>query len=102
MDAQARGTGRAAADPALPGARKIAQWIRRRKPTRFTVREVRRRRWREFAKDQDRKLIMASLNLLDAMGWVRLEDKYSTVRGGRPTLEAVVSSAAWAEGSRGE
>jgi hypothetical protein len=93
-----------AAHPALPGAIKIAEWIRRRKPARFTIREVRRCAWREFAKDQDDKAIMASLNLLDAYGWVRLRLKPPEETGGRPTLEAVVNSAAWAKakGSRGE
>jgi hypothetical protein len=84
-----------AAHPALPGAIKIAKWIRERKVQTFTISHVRRCRWREFAKDRDDKAIMAAIELLDALGWVRLKEKPATFRGGRPTLEAVVRPEAW-------
>jgi hypothetical protein len=91
-----------AAHPALPGAKRIAAWIREHRRTTVTVREVRRCGWREFARDQDDKAIMAALNLLDAYGWLRLRLKPPEETGGRPTLEGVVSPAAWAKRSQGE
>jgi hypothetical protein len=79
------------AHPALPGAKKIAEWIRRKRRKEFTLREVRRNHWKEFAQKKDVEDITAALHLLEAAGWLRMTEKQSSVKGGRPTALAIVN-----------
>ena len=83
------------AHPALPGAKKVAAWIRVNQVKEFKLRDVRRHGWKEFAKEKDADAIAAALNLLEAMGWVRMTEKSSTAKGGRPTVLAIVNPEAF-------
>jgi hypothetical protein len=79
------------AHPALPGAVKIAKWLRDKPVEKFTARDVRRKNWAEFARERDEDAIGAALKLLDAYGWIRLDEKSSGAKGGRPTMIAIVN-----------
>jgi Protein of unknown function (DUF3987) len=83
------------AHPALPAAKKIAEWIRRKRIEKFTLRDVRKNEWKEFAKERDTDAITAALNLLEAKGWLRMTEKPSGVKGGRPTAQAIVNPVAF-------
>ena len=86
------------ADPARPGAERIAQWIRTTKRTEpIRIRDIRRNAWREFTHENREKLeraIRSALDLLEAYGWVRAADKASSVKGGRPTTDYIVNPSA--------
>jgi hypothetical protein len=82
------------AHPARAGAARIASWIRDDRVEAFTERAVRRRNWTEFNRERDSSAIGEAMNLLEAYGWIALRDRPSTVRGGRPTREAIVNPAA--------
>jgi putative DNA primase/helicase len=83
------------AHPAMPGAKQIANWIRSGKSgDRFTLRDVRQKDWRVFKVQDDERAITAALNLLEANGWVRGQEKHTTVRGGRPTIMWAINPAA--------
>jgi Protein of unknown function (DUF3987) len=84
------------AHPALPGARKIAAWVRVKRMETFTIRDVRQNDWKEFAQKKDVEEITSALNLLEANGWLKMTERPSTVRGGRPTTQAVVNPKAFA------
>lgn len=85
------------AHPARAGARRIAAWIRREQVEVFTARDIRQKDWSEFSKERDRDTIDAALNYLEAHGWVTLEERPPGVRGGRPTVEAIVNPAVHSE-----
>jgi hypothetical protein len=72
-------------------AGKVAEWILKKHKTKFTARDIRHNDWREFNREDDRLLITATLNYLEAMNWVELREVMSGVRGGRPTIEAHVN-----------
>jgi hypothetical protein len=80
--------------PARAGAEKIAEWIRESGNARikeFTVREVYRKCWRVFSDSKDsRAAIVSAMELLDALGWIRLYEK-PAVRGGRSSVVGVVN-----------
>lgn len=82
------------AHPARAGALKIAHWIRRKRRTTFTPRDIRQNDWSEFSKEQDDGAILASLRYLEARGWLRIDEKVPGRKGGRPTLTATVNPAA--------
>jgi putative DNA primase/helicase len=82
------------AHPARAGAVRIATWIRDRRVETFTERDVRRHDWAEFGKERDAIAIDAAMKLLEAYGWIRIRERATTVRGGRPTHEAIVNPAA--------
>ena len=83
--------GAMAVHPAHAGAVKIANWLRQEHVPKFTARNVRRHGWAEFAKDHDEDAIQASMALLDAYGWIKLEEKRTGAHGGRPTKLATVN-----------
>jgi hypothetical protein len=85
------------AHPALAGAARIATWIRDKRVEAFTEREVRRHNWAEFSTERDQAAIGEALALLDAYGWISIRERAPTVRGGRPTRDAVVNPAAFAK-----
>jgi len=62
----------------------------------ITLRDVRRKGWKEFAHAKnEEQAILDALKLLDAYGWLRLRERFSGVKGGRPTIEAVVNPKAY-------
>jgi hypothetical protein len=70
------------ADRALPGAKKIAAWIRasgdekHARIKQFNVRNIYRKGWSEFKHERDRKAaILEAIEQLDAAGWVRLIER---------------------------
>jgi hypothetical protein len=74
------------AHPARQGALRIAQWIRADQKGQFTVRDIRRSAWREFAQHKDVEPITAALDLLEAYGWIKSQVKDSGPRGdGQPS-----------------
>ena len=80
------------ADPAKPGAVKIAEWIRKKNVMSFNVpRDVRRQGFSEFKKEPVEVSIIAAGKYLEAMGWVRIDEKPAGARGGRPTMVARVN-----------
>lgn len=82
------------AHPARSGALKIAKWIRDRKRAAFTPRDIRQNGWAEFKKERDEAAILASLQYLEAFGWLRIDEKRPGKQGGRPTLLATVNPLA--------
>jgi hypothetical protein len=85
------------AHPARPGAARIATWIRDKRVEAFTEREVKRHSWAEFNRERDAIAISDALALLEAYGWIRICERASTVRGGRPTRDVIVNPAAIAK-----
>jgi hypothetical protein len=79
------------AHPARAGAARIANWLRSERVKTFSVRDVRRRCWKEFAEKRDQDSITEAINYLEAQGWVRIEQKAPGTKGGRPTIRAVVN-----------
>jgi hypothetical protein len=79
-----------------PAARKVAEWILKAKLEKFTARDIRRKQWREFNLEDDRRLIDATLNYLEAMNWVELRDD-TNAKGGRPTSAAHVNPRVFEE-----
>ncbi len=86
--------GHLGAHPARAGAARIARWVREKRVDKFTVRDVRRNDWAEFAKAKDGDAIVAALEYLEGHGWVRLDERGAGPRGGRPTVVAAVNPAA--------
>lgn len=82
------------AHPARSGALKIAKWIRDRKRAAFTPRDIRQNGWAEFKKERDEAAILASLQYLEAFGWLRIDEKRPGKQGGRPTMLATVNPLA--------
>ena len=78
------------AHPGRAGAKKIARWLREKKPEAFTARDVRRHDWKEFREKGD-GLMGEALRHLEAKGWICLVEKGATARGGRPTSVAMVN-----------
>jgi hypothetical protein len=81
---------------AMPGAVRIARWLREKKLPRFTVRDIRRCEWKEFSpvvgsRERDSDLIMDALNQLEAFGWIQFQDQGPGPKGGRPTTKEVVN-----------
>jgi hypothetical protein len=74
---------------------KIAEWLSKEKHSEFTARDIRRKEWREFAKERDSEAIDGALRLLEAHGWVAIQEAGPGVRGGRPTQKAVVNPAVY-------
>jgi putative DNA primase/helicase len=81
------------AHPARAGAARIALWLRDKHVERFTERDVRRHDWQEFNKERDVAAIVGAMQMLEAYGWITIVDRPTTVRGGRPTREAIVNPA---------
>jgi putative DNA primase/helicase len=80
------------AHPARAGAARIATWIRDDRVEAFTERAVRRHGWTEFSRERDGVAIGEAMALLEAYGWIALQDRPSPAgRGGRPTREAIVN-----------
>jgi hypothetical protein len=74
-----------------PGAVKIAQWLQKDGVEVFTAREVRRKGWKEFRREDDRALIDSTLDYLEAHDWIEIREKAPSCKGGRPTRVAIVN-----------
>jgi hypothetical protein len=79
------------AHPAHDGAMRIAEWIKASGIREFTFRDVRRRGWKEFNIKRDNEAIESALHYLEARGWIKVQQKATGSRGGRPTVSAVVN-----------
>jgi hypothetical protein len=66
---------------AKAGALRIARWIKADKKTSFVTREIVRKDWKEFSKTRNYEAILASVEYLEAHGWLRLEHKAGGPRG---------------------
>jgi hypothetical protein len=82
-----------------PCAARVAKWIREQRVERFYARDIRRKGWKEFNRENDQSLIDATLDFLEAHGWIRVDEKEATCRGGRPTREAIVNPRVHQEGA---
>jgi hypothetical protein len=81
-----------------PAAMRVAEWILKERPVKFTARDIRRKGWSEFNREKDdAKLIAAVLNFLEAMNWIELREEVAGPRGGRPTTVAYVNPRVFEE-----
>lgn len=76
-----RAYGQPAAPVAIRGASRIASWLKKDRPLRFTVRELQQKRWRIF---QSAKEIEQALQELEQAEWVRRESE--DTGGGRKKI----------------
>jgi hypothetical protein len=80
-----------------PAARRVAEWILKAQPVKFTARQIRQKDWREFNMEDDRRLIDAVMNYLEAKNWIELREEAAGSRGGRPTITAYVNPRVFEE-----
>jgi hypothetical protein len=79
-----------------PAARKVAEWVLKDRPKKFTARDIRKKEWREFSRERDQGFIEDVLNFFEAMNWVELREEQGA-RGGRPTIAAHVNPRVFEE-----
>jgi putative DNA primase/helicase len=73
--------------------RVLGQKIKARKiSTPFTLRQIHRNQWSALT---DRADILAALDALEELGWIKAEIVPATVTGGRPTTRYHVNPAVW-------
>jgi hypothetical protein len=73
------------------GAKPIAEWVREKRVETFRTRDILRKGWKEFKREDAQVLIERTLDYLEARDWLRFVQVPAGPAGGRPTRMAVVN-----------